>query len=334
MAFTPEERVSAADPVTRVVGHVTSSISLADEADYLLGAYTAGTYRVSFQDAAQYPVGSGDFEAEITFPELLDLNTQSWGVQSDGSASADSRLRASSMSYDDTGGAIENELLITTATPHNLVVGQYVSVVMDSDLTASTAFATGSTIGAISADYLVEVVSSTTIFSVSFTSGTGDDAADGDLDANVYVNPTGAVVFEKRIANITLLDTFNSEAFADVWDGEVVLQNRTENKTCPFICDAGTVDEAWQPDTGDNSSPLDYDSDGSDASQGLEVISSKLEVVNEDGATNVYDVILRNSPLKGTDTNGYVCLYVTTGSEMTLSNRLGAAEVFKIERVR
>ena len=57
------------------------------------------------------------------------------------------------------------------------------------------------------------------------------------------------------------------------------------------------------------------------------------EVYNEDAATNVYDVVLKNSPVQGVDKNLYACLFASAGNEMTLSNRLGQSTTFTIKRL-
>ena len=328
MPFTPNERVSEADPVTRVVGHVTSSIVLADEADYLLGAYAEGTYRVSFQANAVYPLG-GRFDSDITFPSIE--NGQSCGVQSCVCSSADTTIRIASLQYDQTGGNVSQEMLVITGTAHNLQVGQYVSIVMDSDLTGSTAFATGSTIAAIDGSYRVEFVGGATTFSVVFTPGTTNDAADGALDANLYVNPVGAVSYRKVVAGIKLIDTESSAGVCGDWNGDIIMSNITADLNGRFVVDSGAVD--FNVDQWEATGLVDWDTDGSDASQGVEIASNVLNVYNENASTEEYILTLSNPPLQGVDENLYVCLFATTGSEMTLSNRLGQSTTFSITRV-
>lgn len=48
MAFTPNERCDAPDPVTRDIGAVTAEISLADEAEYSLGKVSYGQYEARY----------------------------------------------------------------------------------------------------------------------------------------------------------------------------------------------------------------------------------------------------------------------------------------------
>lgn len=48
MAFTPAQRMSAPDPAVQKLGHTTSSIVLADEAEYDLGGVALGVYETSF----------------------------------------------------------------------------------------------------------------------------------------------------------------------------------------------------------------------------------------------------------------------------------------------
>lgn len=330
MPFTPAERVSEADPVTRVVGHVTSSIVLADEADYLLGAYAEGTYRVSFQDEAVYPLG-GRFDCDITFPSLAETNGQSWDTQSDGSASADTNVRIAAIQYDHAGGNVAQEMLITTVAAHNVQVGQYVSLRMDSDLTGTTAFATGSTIAAIDGSYRVEFVTSAVGFSVAFTPGTVDDADDGALDGNLYINPVGAVSYRKVVTGIKLLDTESSAGVCGDWNGDIIMSNITADLNGRFVVDSGAVD--FNVDQWEATGLVDWDTDGSDASQGVEIASNVLNVYNENASTEEYILTLSNPPLQGVDENLYVCLFATTGSELTLSNRLGQSTTFSITRV-
>ena len=332
MPFTPDERVpfGEADPVTRVIGHTTSNIVLADEADYLLDAYAEGTYRVSFQDEAVYPLG-GRFDCEITFPNLIETNGQGWGIQSDGSASADTNVRVASLEYDHTGGNISQELLVVTVAAHNLQVGQFVSLVMDSDLTGSTAFATGSTIAALDDSYVVAFVGGATTFSVEFTPGTVNDAADGTLDANLYINPVGAVSYRKVVTGIKLIDGESSAGVCGDWDGDIIMSNVTADLNGRFVVDAGAVD--FNVDQWEATGLVDWDTDGSDASQGVEIASNVLNVYNENASTEEYILTLSNPPLQGVDVNLHVCLFSTTGSQLTLSNRLGRSTPFSITRV-
>jgi hypothetical protein len=220
----------------------------------------------------------------------------------------------------------------TTAAAHNLAVGQYVEIVMDSDLTASTAFATDSTIGAISGEYRVAAVIQANKFSVVFTPGhaSTDDVDDAALDGNVYVHPRAQIDYVKTIPNIALADAESSAACCGDWDGQVKLTNRTEDITVHFIVDAGAVTEAV--DFLDVAGAKDYDTDGTDASQGVEIASNALNVYNEDNASNVYDLRLENSPIKSEDVDGYLCFYLS-GRNLILKNRLGASITAAIERV-
>ena len=133
----------------------------ASRSDVSNSAFEAGLYRVAFDGKASYPLG-GRFEALLSFPEIDD--GQPWDTASDGAASADTTIRVASIAYDFTGGTIEQLMTVTCVGNHNLAIGQYVRIRMDSDLTASTAFATGSTIGAINAEYKVEVITEGNVF--------------------------------------------------------------------------------------------------------------------------------------------------------------------------
>lgn len=339
--YTPDERALASDPVVRQVGAKTQSITLADEASYNLGrlrqdgatrvrvpnsGFDPGTYRVQFESSS-YP-GGGEFTVDLRFPALP--TDADWDKASDGAGADVAGVRAASMAYDHTGGNIEQELTVTTESAHNLEVGQYVSIVMDSDLTGTTAFATGSTISAITAEYRVEFVGEADQFSVSFTAGTADDADDAALDANVFVMPKADVFYEKTIRDITLADTESSAAMCGDWDGQLFLINRTEDVSVRFVVDAGAVTES----VGDldAAASLDYDTDGSDGSQGVEIASNALNIYNEDAATNTYDLVLKNSPVTSGDRDGYLCLYVSDRN-LILKNRLGASVTASISRV-
>lgn len=341
--FTPDERIGLADPVIRKQGHHTQEIVLADEADYTLAAtrqdgvsridvnnsaYTPGQYRISFDGKGTY-AGGDRFEALLTFPPIA--NGQPWNTVSDGAGSADTTIRVTSILYDHTGGNVEQQMAITCVGPHNLAVGQYVRLRMDSDLTLTTAFATGSTIGAINAEFRVAFITSTVAFSVVFTPGTVDDAADGTLDANLYVNPRANVDYIRQIRNIVLADTESSAAICGDWEGIVRLMNRTEDIEAVFIVDeAGAV--SFNVDQWEATGLLLYNTNGADLTQGVEIAANLLNIYNEDGALNEYDVLMENSPIKSEDVNGYACFFVQERN-FVLSNRLGQAETFDIERV-
>lgn len=341
--FTPDERIGLADPVVRKDGHRTEGIVLADEASYELAAtrqdgatrsavnnsaYTPGQYRIAFDGKASYP-GGDRFEALLTFPPIA--NGQPWDTASDGAASADTTIRVTSIQYDHAGGNLAQEMLVTCDIPHNLAVGQYVRIRMDSDLTATDAFATGSTIGAINAEYPVAFISEANIFSVSFTAGTVDDADDAALDANLYVNPRANVDYVKNVRNLVLADTESSAAICGDWEGIIRLMNRTGDIEGVFVVDeAGAV--TFNVDQWEATGILDWDTDGGDASHGVEIAANKLNVYNEFGSTQEYDVRLENSPIISEDRNGYACFYVAERN-FVLKNRLGQSETFDIERV-
>lgn len=358
MAFTPSERVSAADPVTRVIGHVTSNIVLADDAEYNLGGYAEGEYEVEFQHPSLNSQRVGKLLARLDMPARVGNYGATAASVSD--TARLSSLRMSSMAFDDTGGTVEDELTVNCSTPHGLKVGQYVTIRIDNDEVKTTVFGGGTWAAAEGTWRVVGIVDADSfeVGPVTALGGAGDEAGDS-LDGNVWVDRTAQAKFSKQIQGVSLADGAQGAfpvANATLalsrqdWEGLITLVDRTTGAVLPARLHAGGL--VFAPpgadpvtpfanvipalrDTAANDLVVDNDGGGTvaDNTQGLVRHTDGLVYLyNETGATGVYDVIMENSPLIGLDVDGYVCLY-SSGNSLRLRNRTGASQTFKLRRV-
>lgn len=83
--FTPRERVSAADPILRAIGHTTEAIDLAGAntnptpaiagQSYNLGGFAAGIYRLTWADGANYAQFQAYYSGGSPAVKVMDAST-------------------------------------------------------------------------------------------------------------------------------------------------------------------------------------------------------------------------------------------------------------------
>ncbi len=366
MPFTPDERVSMSDPVLRVLGHKTTSIVLADDAEYSLGGtdagvvgYAEGVYEVAFTHP-DLDRRVGEMKAEVSMPAP---------PANYGNRAADSNDTANQTSpfitlteFDEAGGEFADETEFTTSAAHNLSVGDWVTVAYDADVDLTTGIGDG-TLADIDGDVQVTAVVDSTHFSVTiaaFSGATGDDSI-AAADANLYIDGHGDPSYRKLVRNITLADGAAGTApvdgatialCEDTWDGEIWVTDRSIDGVIPFVIDAGAAAYGRAGEFAETGSALDAPilpmgtTEGTtelwaavgdvdpftNATQGLGIDSDLIYLYNETAAEQTYDVEMRNSPVVGHDLDNYVCLY-SRDNVMRLRNRTGQSQTLSIRRV-
>jgi len=365
MPFTPDERVSMSDPSLRVLGHKTTSIVLADDAEYSLGGtdtgvigYAEGVYEVAFIHP-DLNRRVGEMKAEISMP-APPANYGNRAADSNDTANQTTPFIVSTL-FDDTGGNIEDEVLFVTSASHGLRVGDWVTISYDVDVALTTALGNG-TLADVDGDQLVTFVTDDITFSIGpIAALTGSDTlVDATMDANLYRDSHGDPSYRKLIRDIRLIDGAGGVApvagataalCEDVWDGEIWITDGTNDYTVPFVMNAGAT--AYAPTGGfvetggaldaDNVVPglqtaaddwtaLQDQTPFTNDTQGLGIDSDLVYLYNETGGDRTYDVEMRNSPIVGHDLDGYICLY-SRGNVMRLRNRTGQSQTLSIRRV-
>lgn len=356
MPFTPDERVpfGEADPAIRVVGHVTSSIVLADEAEYDLSGYAQGTYEVEFVHPDVNP-RVGPFQVQITTSAAQTGYNQRAASSTDTANQTDPFVTSVEYDFDDL------ELDLITDVAHNLRVGDWISLAFDSDVDQTEAFGTLGLISEVdSVGMQVSAVASATTFSVDEPTGfngSADDAANTALDANLYKDGSGDAAYEKVVRDVSLFDGAAGTApvagatlaLCEIaWDGEIFVQDPANDVGARFLLDADAI--AFSPAGSDPvtpfanvTSPMDASATDqwtavgditpfTNATQGLGIDSGLCFLYNESAATNAYTVTMKNSPVIGRDLDGWVCFY-SRDNTLRLKNRTGQSLTFSVRRV-
>ncbi len=355
MAFTPDERVSEADPAIRVIGHKTSSIVLADEAEYDLSGYTEGTYEIGFTHPDLNP-RVGPFKVQISVSSAQSGYNQRAASSTDTDNQTDVIVVSTEYDFDDL------ELDLVTDAAHNLRVGDWISLAYDSDVDLTQAFGTLGVLSEVDqVGMQVSAVASATTFSVDQPAtgfgGSADDAANTALDANLYKDGSGDASYEKVVRDISLFDGAGgtapvagaTAALCEVaWDGEIFIQDPANDVGARFILDADNPE--FSPAGSDPvtpfanvTSPMDASSTDqwtavgditpfTNATQGVGIDSGLLFLYNETAATNAYTVTMKNSPVIGRDLDGWACFY-SRDNTLRLKNRVGQSLTFSIRRV-
>lgn len=344
----PQSRVD--DQLVREVGSVWEA-SMTDNKEYDLGAHVAdAVYRISADFGAVYGGRMGGRQEAVlrSAPTSNQLNGQDWGTVSDGAASADTTQRIASVEYDlaayDPGagsqpgaGAIAGVVICISEVAHGLSLGDKITVALDSDVTAATAFATGGTNADINGEKSVAFVKTELIFGwVDTGNPSADDAANAALDANFYMNPKFSVEAPwQYIDSQTLADTKVTLSLLPVaWDGEIQLLNETEVIVARTVVHNGVALEDKMEENAATPS-LKYESDAAvaDAYQGIETDTAALRIANEDAASNSYSIRHNLTPFKGKEEDGHICLHVEA-DRLMVKNMYGSTVVVRLERVR
>lgn len=269
MAFTPDQRVSVADPVTRVKGHVTSGISLADEAEYDLGgtntalrkrADNVGRYRVTVEDAGV------DAERERVFKvrSVTQVVPTAWAVST-------------------------NVVTLTLPSGHGIEDNQWISV-------AGFATAPAVTLG----DFQVTSTTATTAL-YSATTSNANATEDGTVDFNRVTMEAGVgeVIYDQITGNdvAIALGTLRAGRY-------VVFAPGQAPNAANFYSDGTTVDLDDLTD-----GIAEYDDANTDARTDLWVNSGVLTLSNRDAVATRIRVEFYPDDFSGLDVNGDNCFY-------------------------
>jgi hypothetical protein len=148
--------------------------SFTDNQEYDLGVHDeTAVYRISSNFAGTNVGRFGGWKSAVLgpAPTALELNGQVWGTASPAGATVKTTVRIASVEYDaadyDPGagsqpgaGAIADVVICTTEAAHGLSIGDEILVVLDSDVTTSTAFGTNGTNAEINGTKVVAFVTS------------------------------------------------------------------------------------------------------------------------------------------------------------------------------
>jgi hypothetical protein len=325
--------------------------SFTDNQEYDLGVHDeTAVYRISSNFAGTNVGRFGGWKSAVLgpAPTALELNGQVWGTASPAGATVKTTVRIASVEYDaadyDPGagsqpgaGAIADVVICTTEAAHGLSIGDEILVVLDSDVTTSTAFGTNGTNAEINGTKVVAFVTSELIFGwVGGGDADTDQVDTAGLDANVYVNPKFNVEAPwQTVDSQTLADTKVSlDTIPVAWEGVIELYNETESIMARTIVRDGV---ALQDNMQDNAATpqLLYESDAAvaDTYQGIETNTAQLRIANEDGALNSYSIRSNCTPFRGNEKDGLICLSVQA-NRLLLKNMYGSTVTIRLERIR
>lgn len=304
MAFTPANRMSAPDPAARgVVGHKTSSIVLADEAEYDLGAAplagVVGRYEVSYANderplRAQFNVAS---KAAVAF----------------------------------TGSAISSNVLTLTVASgagEAIQTGQWIQV----QLTDPTLDANGSLDGSW---VLVTDQTATTIV-CAFTATNEAAMGAGTAEAKVLVFPEAsqAIVLHDSIVIADNQDTNLGKLERGIYTVEFL----STTSRLGIVTSDGTVMDEYMEINSTDEENVSVTPATSDTVTALFV--SNGDVIFRNGADIPVKVRVTFTPHmhSGLDQDGALCFYTKADARngvasLRVKNRLGASKTLAVQRV-
>lgn len=306
MPFTPDERVGEPDPVLRVKGHVTSSITLADDAEYKLGtSKTSG-----FDGSKSRSNLKGRYRVEVE------------GADDDMDLKASFSVRQRTTVVPTAWSVTTNVATITLPAGHSIEQDEWIEV---------GGFATAPAAVGNATTKAVVQVTGVTATTATYAATTGDDSAteNGTVDTwRVRVNPGENQI----VADLDAAD-----------DVDVLVGTLREGRYIVYDVGAGVFRAEYDCDgstlllrstlVGTDEPEVSYADADTAAKTSLYVSSGTIRLNNNDNRTGRILVEYDSSALfSDKDLDGKICLFEKEG-DLILKNRTGASETFSIERL-
>ncbi len=303
--FTPDERGTAPDPVTKRPGHRTESIVLADEAEYSL----SGKRQDGFQEITSKVNQPFEGEFEVSFRN--DDEKRRFRVKKNDRAGTQWQITS-------------NVLTVTHADNQRFREGQWITL---------SGFPSASTFPAAGKNVALQIIAALDLsFTVALTaSNDGPDTEAFTIgQSDVRMQPgEGETIHNSIVAdNVDInLGPLRAGRYRLLSPGTTVHDTW-------YVSDGTTIDmEIEGVVAADVTASVVYIAADSATLQALWVDSGDLVVTNGAGVATKMQVEFYTDEFDDTDVNGKMCFFEKDG-DLILKNRTGAAQTCAIESIK